>query len=137
MSGFIMGDLKEIERNIDMKKSLFFTVVAFALLLASCSDNASWEYKVVKIEPQMTLGERANNMAGKLVGDQFYNSRMPHEFESPTYKLNNLGEEGWELVSVYTTIETVFPNFGDAEYHIGIKTNSRTESINFVFKRKI
>ena len=120
-----------------MKKSLFLTAVAFMLLLASCSDNASWEYKMVKIEPDLQLENKAEEVAKEYYGDDFYKPRKPHLFQSPDQKLNEMGKEGWELVSVYTTTETEYPNFGNSEYHTGIKTNTRTESINFVFKRKI
>ncbi len=60
---------------------------------------------------------------------------LPIPHVDPTPQLNKLGEEGWELVSVYTTTETVFPNFGNKEYHTGVKSNTRTQTVNFVFKR--
>ena len=41
----------------------------------------------------------------------------------------------WELVSAYTETGTAFPNFGSSEYVTGIRDNTRTSVVNFVFKR--
>lgn len=102
-----------------MKKFLFsLCMIAF---LASCTNNNQWEYKVVKV-----AGKSAKVLAdyGALVyGDQ-------------TAMLNKMGEEGWELVSTYTEIATVFPNFGNSEYVSGIRDNTRTCVVNFVFKKQ-
>lgn len=65
---------------------------------------------------------------------------LPLEFRSNSdiiSMLNHWGKEGWELVDVYTTTETVFPNFGDENLHTGIKANTRTKALNFVFKRQL
>ena len=71
-----------------MKKILLaFCMVA---LLASCSKNTPWEYKVVKVE-----GKPAETLAdyGALVyGEQ-------------TAMLNKMGKEGWELVNVRNVID--------------------------------
>ena len=40
-----------------------------------------------------------------------------------------------ELVSAYTETGTAFPNFGSSEYVTGIRDNTRTSVVNFVFKR--
>ena len=102
-----------------MKKILLaFCMVA---LLASCSKNSPWEYKVVKVagKPAETLADY-----GALVyGDQ-------------TAMLNKMGKEGWELVSTYTETATAFPNFGNSDYVTGIRDNTRTSVVNFIFKRQ-
>ena len=102
-----------------MKKILFsLCMVAF---LVSCNKNTPWEYKVVKV-----AGKPAEELAdyGPLVyGDQ-------------TAMLNKMGKEGWELVSTYTETATSFPNFGSSEFVTGIRTNTRTCVVNFVFKRQ-
>ena len=56
-------------------------------------------------------------------------------FADQTSMLNKMGKEGWELVSTYTEIGTSFPNFGNSEYVTGLRTNTRTVVVNFVFKR--
>ena len=102
-----------------MKKVLF--ICCLFLTLVSCNDNTPWEYKVVKV-----AGKEAEVMAdyGSLVyGDQ-------------TAMLNKIGKDGWELVSTYTETATAFPNFGNSDYVTGIRDNTRTSVINFVFKRK-
>ena len=102
-----------------MKKLLIaFRMIAF---FASCSKNNAWEYKVVKV-----AGKEAETLAdyGSLVyGDQ-------------TTMLNKMGKEGWELVSTYTETATAFPNFGNSDYVTGIRDNTRTSVVNFIFKRQ-
>ena len=102
-----------------MKKILLACVMV--VLLASCSKNTPWEYKVVKVagKPAETLADY-----GALVyGDQ-------------TAMLNKMGKEGWELVSTYTETATAFPNFGNSDYVTGIRDNTRTSVVNFIFKRQ-
>lgn len=104
-----------------MKKLVFYvTLAAAALTLGSCSNNTKWEYKVVKIEGQVGVAGNFGEMA----------------FSSPTNKLDQYGEEGWELVSTYTEIATVHPNFGNSEYVTGLQPNTRTTAVNYVFKRE-
>ena len=89
--------------------------------LVSCgSKNEQWEYKVVKV-----AGADAEIAAdfGTLV------------FADQTAMLNKMGKEGWALVSVYTETGTAFPNFGNSEYVTGIRDNTRTAVVNYVFKR--
>ena len=102
-----------------MKK--FILVFCLISALMSCgSKNEQWEYKVVKV-----AGKEADYAAdfGKLA------------FADQTPMLNKMGKEGWELVSTYTETGTAFPNFGNSEYVTGIRDNTRTVVINFVFKR--
>ena len=98
-----------------MKKII--TLIFGAVLLTACG-NPLWEYKIVTVD---------NSKAG--------------EFDTPKFSvtsedLNLFGEEGWELVDVYSVTETEHPNFGNSEYVTGIRENTRTQSLNFVFKRK-
>lgn len=50
------------------------------------------------------------------------------EASSIPNSLNLYGKEGWELVNVYTTVETVYPKSEN-------DANTRSNTINFVFKR--
>lgn len=102
-----------------MKKFiLFFCLVA---ALVSCgSKNEQWEYKVVKVAG--TDAEIAADFGTLVFADQ-------------TAMLNKMGKDGWELVSAYTETGTAFPNFGSSEYVTGIRDNTRTAVVNFVFKR--
>ena len=91
--------------------------IACAFLLTACGGNEAWEYKVVKV-----AGQESTN----------YN---PRSYNDPTGQLNSLGQEGWELVTSYTEVETVHPNFGNAEYVTGLQPKTRTAVVNFVYKR--
>jgi hypothetical protein len=116
------------------------TILLFLIICISCfgqnrtrTQRVIWEYKVVK------------------VNDRFYNNSdfrfNPPMFHDQTAMLNKMGNEGWELVNVYTEVSTVV---GDVEpqqlklYRINgstIKTYNfndssiKTQVINFVFKR--
>lgn len=104
-----------------MKKVLLFLIAV--LTVAACSSDSGslqskWEYKIVIIE-----NEQFSEFAAS-------------EINVSSKDLNQYGEEGWELVDVYTIIETEHPNFGNSEYVTGIRENTRTSSVNCVFKRK-
>lgn len=103
-----------------MKKILFLCCLLAGVLVSCSPKEQSWEYKVVKV-----AGKDAEILAdyGPLVyGDQ-------------TPMLNKMGQEGWELIDIYTEVATAFPNFGNSEYVTGIRENVRTSVVNFVFKR--
>lgn len=96
-------------------KKLF--IIAFATLaFTACSSK--WEYKIVTIENQESSAFKAS------------------QFTVSSEDLNLFGDEGWELVNVYPIIETEHPNFGNSEYVTGIRENTRTAKINYVFKRE-
>ncbi|HUN14920.1 MULTISPECIES: DUF4177 domain-containing protein [unclassified Alistipes] len=98
-----------------MKKLTLALFAAFSLV--ACSNN--WEYKIVKVE-----GTKSTDY-------------HPRTYEITNDDLNIFGKDGWELVDVYVITETVHPNFGNSEYVTGIRENTRTQCINYVFKRKI
>lgn len=66
-----------------------------------------------------------------------YSQRVMLDENDVLAEINKLGEEGWELVDVYTKVETVHPNFGNAKYVTGIQPNTRTSRIVYVFKRPL
>ena len=101
-------------------KKVILVLCMIATLVSCGSKNEQWEYKVVKV-----AGTDAEVMAdfGTLV------------FADQASMLNKMGKEGWELVSTYTETGTSFPNFGNSEYVTGLRTNTRTVVVNFVFKR--
>jgi hypothetical protein len=99
-----------------MKK--IFLIVIFGICITSCTSN--WEYKVVTVKSSEKEPTKFD----------------PKEFDISDESLNLFGKDGWELVSVYPTTETVHPNFGSSEYVTGLQPNVRTSELNFVFKRK-
>ena len=101
-----------------MKRFLFVAIAVIAL--SSCTENTKWEYKVVKV-----AGQNAESLP----------DYAPMVFNDQTPMLNKMGEDGWELVNSYTETNTVHPNFGNSEYVTGIRENTRTSVLNFVFKR--
>jgi len=98
-------------------KNIVFSLF-LALFLVSCGSD-KWEYKTVSVNSEST--------------DKF----SPGEVKISNEDLNLFGQEGWELVGVYTITETVHPNFGNSEYVNGIQPNVRTGKVNFIFKRKV
>ncbi|MDE6083766.1 MAG: DUF4177 domain-containing protein [Muribaculaceae bacterium] len=104
-----------------MKKLfLIITIILTVAVLSSCQDNSKWEYKVIEVSG--TSGYKGN-----------YGGM---EFSDPSSELNSLGEKGWEVVSTYTEVNTVHPNFGNEEYVTGLQPNTRTEVVYFVLKRR-
>lgn len=108
-----------------MKKLIYFLVaITLSMGIASCSNKEQepqkWEYKTL-----IAWGEMSSQF------DYFSHNSIP----VPEVELNKLGEEGWELVSVYTRIQTVHPNFGNDKYVTGLQPNTRTHGVFYVFKR--
>ena len=94
--------------------------------LTGCSTPkvTKWEYYVYAVRADGALERK---------GDEAFNSAEVH-FDVVT--LDSLGKWGWELVDISLEIETAFPNFGNNEYHVGIKTNVRPRKATLIFKRQ-
>lgn len=45
------------------------------------------------------------------------------------------GRQGWDLVSCFLEMETARPNYGNQDYHAGIKPNVRPSRAVLLFKR--
>ena len=122
-----------------LKKLMLFALAIISLAACSKQEDSQqkWEYKVLTLSESLTIQEQADRVAKTISGRVGFEGMIPIQFEDPVVKLNELGSQGWELVSTYTTAETLFPNMGEANYHTGIKENTRTQTINFVFKRII
>ena len=99
-----------------MRKVILIALLALGAI--SCSSN--WEYKIVTVKGTDAEASKFD----------------PVKFDVNGESLNLFGKEGWELVNVYPTTETVHPNFGNSEYVTGMQPNVRTKDLNFVFKRK-
>lgn len=99
-----------------MKKALLVAIIG--VILSSCTTK--WEYKVVTVK-----------------GTEKEASKFDvRKFDVSDESLNLFGKDGWELVNIYSTIETVHPNYGSSEYVTGLQPNVRTLELHFVFKRK-
>lgn len=107
-----------------MKRIMYLLVVAsVAIGIASCSqkqeETPKWEYKTLVVEARP------------------YNDFAIPMISYPQARLDTLGSQGWELVDVYTIVETVHPNFGDSKYVTGLQPNTRLNRVNYVFKRRV
>lgn len=116
--------------KMTMRQSVFIFLIA--LLLGACSNNDTstpeWEYNIVSFEGSKLPTVYSPNDKEALI--ELSDSQPLHfpEASSIPNSLNLYGKEGWELVNVYTTVETVYPKSEN-------DTNTRTNTINFVFKR--
>jgi hypothetical protein len=94
--------------------------------------RAQWEYKTVEVKPYEDTSEEVSISIArldKLTGSptKWHGSNLLFIKEP---ELNNLGADGWELVSAVPEVETVFP-LKDGF----IACNTRTERIVLLFKR--
>jgi hypothetical protein len=106
-----------------MKLTLMILVTLF---LTSCSSE--YEYKTISIKGKQKFGKRT-----------YFQDPVPMSFESPILpkdSIDILGNQGWQLISTYSITETTFPNFGNDEYHTGIKSDVHTNELNLIFIRK-
>ncbi len=103
-----------------MKKIIVLLFVA--AIFTACSNEKKWEYKELVVEGYEFTSE--------------WGQMSSRSFGSNESKLNQMGQQGWELVSSYPIIETVHPNFGDKRYVTGLQPNTRTSKIVFIFKRE-
>lgn len=116
-------------------------ILLLGLLLCACgSSSQKWEYTILSYQGSIIPQTSSTEDLVEQLSNADYNtaSIKPLNFPSEAAisdRLNVCGKDGWELVDTYTTVETAYPNFGNEDYHTGIKTNTRTLTINFVFKR--
>ena len=107
-----------------MRSKFVSLALGMAFILSGCQNNThKYEYKIVRIP--------GKNICEVITGIDAF----PSDFDDQTAMLNKMATQGWELDNVYTEIETAYPNFGDKHYHTGIKTNTKTRALNFIFKR--
>lgn len=102
-------------------KKVYFAFLLLCSVITSCNSDKEWEYKTIQVD-----GANSFNYYG-----EDFNSKDI----MPTARLNEMASEGWELVTAYPIIETVYPNFGREDYHTGVKSNTRTKAVQYVFKR--
>ncbi|EKQ57448.1 MULTISPECIES: DUF4177 domain-containing protein [unclassified Clostridium] len=89
------------------------------------NQEQKWEYKTMKILP-----ETSNSRTGE--GSANINTITPSEEQ-----LNELGGDGWELVSSYLEMETAYPNFGNDKYVTGLQPNVRPQRLVLLLKRPV
>lgn len=105
-----------------MKKLIYYLVaISVAIGIASCNKKEEgpqkWEYKTL------------------VVWGNAFSDFYPCHIDIPQAEMDTLGAQGWELVDVYTRVETAHPNFGNDKYVTGLQPNVRTSGVFYVFKR--
>lgn len=98
----------------------YYFIIAFIcipFIFTACNKEQKWEYKVLT-----------------MYGDD-WSKRYCRDFEEPTDTLNKLGQEGWEVVGVYTETETAYTDFGGERIIIHYKENVRTSCVRYILKR--
>jgi len=83
-----------------------------------------YEYKVVSV------GSEGHQRTGA-AGGKYASVNVPES------GLNEMGQDGWEMVSSYLEMETAWTNFGNEGYVTGIQPNVRPQRVVMIFKRKI
>lgn len=84
-----------------------------------------WEYKVLSVHPPQDV-QRTGESAVR------FTTITPGERD-----LNELGQQGWELVNSYLEIETAWPNFGNDRYVTGMQPNVRPQRAVLLFRRPV
>lgn len=132
------GDKQNNKPKIKIEKYNLLISVLLALLILTVlygiisirsslgvTKEQKWEYKTVTVTPSTK-----SNRMGTGAGDFSI-------IEQSEEQLNELGADGWELVSSYLELETAFPNFGDQKYVTGIQPNVRPQDVVLLFKRPV
>lgn len=107
-----------------MVKHKFAAALAAGLTFAGCSHE--YQHMALRFEAKPVGSE----------GSSADSSGTALDMRAIGKKLDDLGDAGWEVVSSTSLIETKFPNFGNGEYHTGLKSNTRTSEIIVFLKRK-
>ena len=132
-------EVEELESNDEVlekskkKSNKNFTILVSLLCLITISlfiivgkklIAPKWDYKVVEYYSDQTgrTGSGALN---------------PSTVSIPENELNELGKQGWELVSSHIENETAYPNFGDSEYVTGLQPNVRPQKVVLLFKKPL
>lgn len=95
-----------------------------SILCCSCQQgDPSYEYKILRLKSDI-----AENM---------YEDFQSSLFDDPTPTLNRMAKEGWVLDNVYTEVCTTYPNLSTDKRHVaGIRTNTKTRCVYFIFRRR-
>ena len=102
-----------------MKKVLLLSMLLLTFAISGCTSQ--WQYKTIEV-----MGQESDAQ-----GDYFR-----RDFPIDDSFMNQMGTEGWELVSCYPLTESVYADMGRENLIIHCKTNTRTVAIRYVFKRK-
>lgn len=100
-------------------------------ILTSCNKVSKWEYKTVYFESERFEGKDK----GYKKNDEFFKNAVSSTSVIPSdAELNKIGKDGWEMVSSYLEMETVFPNLLAVGANVdGLKSNTRPQRLVVIF----
>ncbi len=104
---------------------LIIIVLFFSFSIGAIQINKAYEYTTLTIDATTDY---------KLEGSDLIYQSSTSVIPS-NHQLNVLGYEGWDIVSTYFENETVFHNFGNTEYVLGIRSNTRPKRLVIILKR--
>jgi len=118
-----------------MRKPFIFSfLLLFVLFFTAClSGSSKWEYKVMYYDAQKISSSEKNYVK---TNDEFDRTVSSTSILPSDESLNNLGKDGWELVSSYVENETVYPNLlARGSGVAGLQPNVRPQRLVVIFKR--
>ncbi|MEX6585208.1 DUF4177 domain-containing protein [Paraclostridium bifermentans] len=122
------GKIKEAVKNNKkftiLVSLLFLMTISLFIIVGKSMAAPQWSYKVVEYYSDQLerSGSGAMNQA---------------TINIPEKELNELGKQGWELVSSHIENETAYPNFGNSEYVTGLQPNVRPQKVVLLFKKAL
>ena len=90
----------------------------------SVSPIYGWEYETLKCNTE------GNSRTGK-------EALRPASIHLEKGIIQEMGKDGWELISSYLELETAYPNFGNDDYVTGLRDNVRPQNLVLIFRRPI
>ena len=115
------------------------TILLFLIICISCFGQNKTRTNTTNNNTNNTISQRVIWEYKVISSNNYYDgddTKRSPSFNDPDFMLFKMGREGWELVSTYTEIATAFPNFDWRDNYIsGIRSNTRTTVVYFVFKR--
>lgn len=107
-----------------MKKIICLLMALSPILFCACRQgDPSYEYKILRLKSD--------------IAENIYEDFQSSLFDDPTSALNRMAKEGWTLDHVYTEVFTTYPNLSTDKRHVaGIRTNTKTLSVYFIFRRR-
>lgn len=119
------------------RTTIYLMIIFSTSILLSCQSNKSvkWEYKVCYFDAELIKSELKQYAGGS---DIFKTSVSSTSITLNEDILNELGNEGWEIINSYLEQETVYPNLlSEGNSVSGLQPNIRPQRLVIIFKRTV